>query len=338
MIRLLAIAASLRLTFPAMAALLVGVVVAYRGGLPTTWWVAGPLLVLAVNLGAALLVHPRFRRQPGLLCFHVALLAVLVLGALEQLRRFDGRVELLVGEAFDPANVQIRAAGPLYGSGRLDRVRFRQGHFSVDYAPHLTRRETRSHVYLPGRGVPEVFGDTRPLSMNGYQFHTTSNKGYAALLHWEGVDGAVALGAVHFPSYPLRDWEQINSWTTPAGEVLALELVLPAAAPDTRAWRLDSRRAAELPAALRVRREGHDARVARGDWIRVAEGRLRFEALHMWMGYQVSFNPLLAWLLAAGAVGVVGLAWHFWLKLWSRPLPGAAGATKEARDGAVVHP
>jgi cytochrome c biogenesis protein len=301
--------------------------------------VAGPLLVLALNLGAALLVHPRFRRQAGLLCFHVALLAVLVLGALEQLRRFDGRVELLVGEAFDPGNVQVRAAGPLYGDARLDPVRFRQGHFSVEYAPQLTRRETRSLVYLPGRETPVIVGDTRPLSMGGYHFHTTSNKGYAALLRWEGADGAMAVGAVHFPSYPLRDWEQVNRWTTPVGEELALELILPEAAPDTRTWRLDSRRAADLPASLGVSRDGGEGRVARGDWVPVAGGRLRFEGLRMWMGYQVSFNPLLAWLLAAGGVGVAGLAWHFWVKLWSRPLPDAAApVSKEERDGAVAHP
>ena len=98
MTRLLSIAASLRLTFPAMLALVLGVLVSYRGGFESDWWVSGPLVVLAVNLAAALVVHPRFRRQPGLLCFHLALLAVLVLGATEQLRRFEGRVELLVGE------------------------------------------------------------------------------------------------------------------------------------------------------------------------------------------------------------------------------------------------
>ncbi|NCF80200.1 MAG: hypothetical protein GWP74_01195 [Proteobacteria bacterium] len=340
MMRLLSIAASLRLTFPAMLALVVGVLVSYRGGFDSHWWVSAPLLVLAVNLAAALVVHPRFRRQPGLLCFHLALLAVLVLGATEQLRRFEGRVELLVGEAFNARNVQTQAAGPLYGVDRLRGVAFRQDHFSVDYGPNLTRRKTRSHVNLVGQGdEPVVFGDTRPLGIAGFHFHTTSNKGYAALLRWEERDAKPALGAVHFPSYPLQDWQQVNRWTTPGGSELTLELVFPEHAPDTRAWRLDSRNASRMPVKLRVRGRGRDFELERGQWLSIAGGRLRFDELRMWMGYQISFNPLLAWLLAAGTVGIAGLAWHFWQKLWSRPLPAGGGQlpSKRRRDAAVVH-
>jgi len=340
MMRLLNIAASLRLTFPAMVALVVGVLVRYRGGFDSAWWVAGPLVVLALNLAAALVVHPRFRLQPGLLCFHLALLAVLVLGATEQLRRFEGRVELLVGEAFDARNVQTQAAGPFYSVDRLLRVAFRQDHFSVDYGANLTRRKTRSLVYLAGQGdEPVVFGDTRPLGIAGFHFHTTSNKGYAALLRWQDGDGKQTLGAVHFPSYPLRDWQQVNGWTVPGGGELTLELVLAEPAPDTRPWRLDSRDASRIPARLRVRWSGRDFEVGRGEWLTIAGGRLRFDELRMWMGYQISFNPLLAWLLAAGTVGIAGLAWHFWRKLWSQPLPGDAGQlpSKRRRDAAVVH-
>jgi len=340
MMRLLTISGSLKLTLPAMVALVLGVLVSYRAGFASAWWVAGPLVALALNLAAALVVHPRFRRQPGLLCFHLALLAVLVIGALEQLRRFEGRVELLVGEDFAARNVETQAAGPLYGADRLGRARFRQGHFSVDYAADLTRRATRSQVYLDGeRGAQMVFGDTRPLAIAGFHFHTTSNKGYAALLRWQDRDGSRALGAVHFPSYPLRDWQQVNRWTTPGGDELTLELDLPEPAPDTRAWRLDSREASRMPATLLVNWSGREAAVGRGEWLSIAGGRLRFEGLRMWMGYQISFNPLLAWLLAAGGVGVAGLAWHFWNKLWSRPLPTGSGQrpSKGGRDAAVVH-
>lgn len=339
MSRLLASAASLKLTFPAMVALVIGVLVTYRAGLASTWWVTAPLIVLAVNLGAALVVHPRFRRQPGLLCFHLALLAILVLGALEQLYRFEGRVELLVGEAFDPRNVESRVAGPLFDPGRLDGVRFRQGHFSVEYAPNLTRGATHSRAYRDDGDAAEIVGDTRPFRMAGFHLHTTSNKGYAALLRWEDRERGRVFGAVHFPSYPLRDWRQTNRWTTPGGEPLELELVLPGPAGEAGAWRLDSGEVGRLPVSLRVRWEGREFVVGRGEWLSVANGRLGFESLRMWMGYQVSFNPFLAWLLVAGTVGVVGLAWHFWRKLWSRPLAGATTTSgRRARDAAVVHP
>ncbi len=97
--RLLTGIASLKLTLPGMGLLLVGVLVSYRFGAVSAWWVAAPLVLLAVNLAAAILVQPRFRRQPGLLAFHLALLAVLVVGAIERLSYFHGRAELLVGEA-----------------------------------------------------------------------------------------------------------------------------------------------------------------------------------------------------------------------------------------------
>jgi cytochrome c biogenesis protein len=111
MMRLLSIAASLRLTFPAMLALVVGVLVSYRGGFDSHWWVSAPLLVLAVNLAAALVVHPRFRRQPGLLCFHLALLAVLVLGATEQGLSPGSLLGGLRSQSHPPQNPQPRQPG-----------------------------------------------------------------------------------------------------------------------------------------------------------------------------------------------------------------------------------
>jgi hypothetical protein len=158
-------------------------------------------------------------------------------------------------------------------------------------------------------------------------------------MRWEDRHGDQVLGAVHFPSYPLKDWQQVNRWITPEGTELTVELVLPERARDTSAWLLDSRDASRMASALRVRWGEHDAAVDRGQWLTISDSRLRFEALGMWMGYHISFNPLLAWLLAAGAVGVAGLAWHFWQKLWSRPLPAATGQStpERTRDAAVVH-
>jgi hypothetical protein len=104
----------------------------------------------------------------------------------------------------------------------------------VDYGPNLTRRKTRSHVNLVGQGdEPVVFGDTRPLGIAGFHFHTTSNKGYAALLRWQERDAKPALGAVHFPSYPLQDWQQVNRWTTPGGSELTLAAAMRRACPSS---------------------------------------------------------------------------------------------------------
>jgi len=340
MSRLLTRVASLKLTLPGMGLLLVGVLVSYRLGAVSAWWVVAPLTLLAVNLAAAIMVQPRFRRQPALLAFHLALLAVLVLGAVERLSYFHGRAELLVGEAFDAASVQVQARGPWFRQQRLQRVSFVQGDFSVAYGPGLTRGQTRSQVLVPeGPNLPAIIGDTRALSLAGFRFYTTSNKGYAATLTWVGGDAVPQRGAIHFPSYPLEDWRQVNGWTTPAGTDVRLELTLPQPAPDTRAWLLESRRAASLDSMLTVRWDERSASVRVGQWSALPGGRMRFDGLRMWMGYHVSFNPLLPWLLVAGAVGVAGLSWHFWRRLWSRPLPGeeARSELDSARDAPLVH-
>lgn len=337
--RLLAGIASLKLTLPGMGLLLIGVLVSYRAGAVSAWWVAAPLLLLAVNLAAAIAVQPKFRRQPALLTFHLALLAVLALGAIERLSYFHGRVELLVGEAFDAASVQAQAQGPLYRRGRLQRVSFVQGDYTVAYAPSLSRGETRSRVFLPDRaGTSTEFGDTHALSLAGFQFYTTSNKGYAAMLTWIGGDAAARRGAVHFPSYPLRDWKQTNTWSTPAGTDITLELTLPRTTPDDRAWLLDSRHAANMQSTLTARWDSQRVSIRAGEWIALPGGRMRFDGLRMWMGYHISFNPLLPWLLAAGAVGVAGLSWHFWRRLWSRPLTTehVPVETEDARDAQLA--
>ena len=54
--------ASLRLTAAALAALALGVAWAYVGDARSAWSVAAPMLVLALNLAAAIAVNPAFRR------------------------------------------------------------------------------------------------------------------------------------------------------------------------------------------------------------------------------------------------------------------------------------
>lgn len=337
--RLLSALGSLKLTLPGMALLVVGVLASYRAALTPAWWVAAPLALLAVNLAAAIATNVRFRRQPGLLVFHLCLLAVLLLAAAGRLAYFSGRAQVLVGEAFDAAAVQVQSRGPWHPGERLDGVSFVQGDFSVAYAPGLTRGETRSEVSLPDRAnATAVVGDTRPLKAAGFRFYTTSNKGYAALLTWLGEDGGRSRGAIHFPSYPLKDWNQVNRWRTSAGTELRVELVLARRAPDTRDWVLDSRRARGA-GSLRVHRGERSRALQPGEWLELPGGRLRFDELRMWMGYHIAFDPMLSWLLAAGALGVAGLAWHFWRKLWSRPLaaPEPESTRHSGRDAPLVH-
>ena len=57
-----------------------------------------------------------------------------------------------------------------------------------------------------------------------------------------------------------------------------------------------------------------------GETVSTGRHRVKLEALRLWLGYEVFYNPVLSWLLAAALVAVMGLAWHFWAKLWSKPL------------------
>ena len=320
--------ASLRLTLFGMSVLGAAALISYRlPDLPPTW-LAAPLTLLAMNLLAALIARPQFRRQGGLLVFHLCLLAIIVLAAAGLMTRLQARVELVEGQTFDAASVITVRQGPWH-PWRLDRVHFEQGAIQVDYGPNLIRGRTRSELTIAdgARGPIRVrVGDTRPLSVDGYRFGTTFNKGYAILLTWHGAGGEVVTGAVHMPAYPLLEWNQRNRWVSPQDQTLELELELAEPARD-RAWTLSSDGA----------RGRLLARVADGDAIALEPGAVlpltggvvRFDGLRLWMGYRIDYNPILPWLFSAALVGVAGLAWHFWRKLWSAP-PGAHESERAA--------
>lgn len=310
MMQLLKKMASLRLSLAGMAALaVVAVAAAGRNGIDTAY-AAIPIGVLIVNLLAALATSRSFRTQTGLLVFHVGLLLVFLLAGLTVLSRFDGHVEVVQGGEFAAQAVEIEEQGWLH-SGRLDRVHFVQGPIRVDYLPGLRRRATRSAIEVAngGGGVePLTIGDRDTAVLGGYRFAATFNKGFAVIVGWQGHDGRVQYGSIHFPSYPENDWNQRIDWTTPAGEALVLELQLgePPIRPN-ETWTLGR---TDLPFTLRVT-GGSDAVLAAGESLAVAGGHVSVEALRLWMGYRVDYLPLLPWMLAAAFLAIGGLALHY---------------------------
>ena len=234
--RLLAAAASLRLTLGGMVLLAGGVLAASEGG--GTGWIAPPLFLLAGNLLAAMAVHPRLRRQGPLLGLHVSLLLLAALAGYGQLTAFHGRFELSEGQSFDPALVITDRQGPWHRLA-LPAGLFEQGPVAVAYRAGMVRGTTRSQLRVAdaeGHRQPLEVGDDRPLVHGGYRFYTTPNKGFAVRLRWQSRDGTVARGAVHLPSYPLLALEQRNGWQTPAGEAVMLHLELPEPPPEGREW------------------------------------------------------------------------------------------------------
>jgi cytochrome c biogenesis protein len=304
--------ASTRLTLAALAALFAVLAVQVTA----IELSAGPLItllaLLAVNLAAALVVHPRLRRERALLVFHLALLALLALAAIGRLTFFDGHVEVLEGAAFDPDAVVVDGAGPLHRN-RLRAVRFVQGPFEVDYAPGVRRSFTRNRVVAFDGGAPQerLIGDDVPLVAAGYRFYTTHNKGRAVVLTFTAPGRPPLTGALHFPSYPLFDWKQDAAWSAPDRTALKLWLHADDWRERDAAWTL---RSTPEGATLVVEATGarHELRV--GESLALAGGTLRFDSVRGWMGYRIFFDPTLPWLLGAASIAALALAWFYFAR------------------------
>ncbi|HET9978634.1 MAG TPA: cytochrome c biogenesis protein ResB [Burkholderiaceae bacterium] len=322
--RLLAHVGSLRTALVLMA-LLGGVVFAA----PTAPWIGAALGALALNLCAALIVHPLLRRNAPLLVFHLALLAVVLLAGLGRLARLDGRFELVAGEPFDGQLID-HEAGPLYVQ-RLQRLAFRQDGFTIDYAPGRQRGATRNAVAwldADGRTQRAVIGDHRPLVIDAHRVYTTSNKGFAPLLQWRPERGDALRGAVHLPSYPMHELTQSREWTLPDGRAVWVQLQFDETpiAPDAAAQ-------FRLPAVHRlvVRVGEQRAELVAGAAMALPGGVLVYEGLRPWMGYRVTHDPSLPWLLAASLLAALSLAVHYVVKFRgarasAAPAPALAGA------------
>lgn len=323
--------ASLRLTLPGMLLLAAGVLVRYLDAGASALWLVLPLLLLACNLLAALFVNPRFRRQPALLLFHLCLLVLVVLICASQLTSLQGRLEITEGQAFSASDVAVVRQGTWHPRQRLHEVAFIQGPVRVDYNPGLQRVRTASRLWVNDdrQGMRAVvIGDNTPLQAAGYRFYTTANKGLAAILTWIDDNGGAHSGAVHFPSYPVNDWRQLNEWSGPGGERLALELVFNARPDFRHAWALTS---ARMATALRVTTRDVTRVLQAGEQLPVGSSVLRFDGVRLWMGYEIRYEPLLPWLFTIAVVGVLALAWHFRIRLAAR-VAGGANLPRRARE------
>lgn len=306
--------ASLRLTVVAMSALAGTMVCAQLNEEVDYSWITLPIAVLLVNLLAALFTNVRLRREPALVLFHLALVAVCVLAALDAATRFHGRVELVEGQSLDSGQVQTTDRGVWHRS-RLDETALRQDTIEVEFAPNMNRQRTRSKVSFVDDGMEkrDELGESRALELRGYRFATTSNKGYAMVLTWRDAEGREATGAIHFPSYPAQEWRQQQTWRTPAGQQVTLSL-----RPHTRP-RMDSEwilsaNASAVDAEIVI--EGVSAPLVRGEWQALRDGAVRLDDVRLWMGYRVDYQPLIPWMFVVSLLGVAALAWYFHARLW----------------------
>jgi len=297
---------------------------------PARWPLALVIAALGVNLLAALVVHPAFRRRLPLLVSHLALLALVLLVALGKLMALDGRFELTEGVPFDGTLID-RDAGPLHVD-RLQRLSFRNDGFQIDYAPGRKRGATRNPVTWTGEdGLPQsaVIGDHHPLLLQGHRFYTSPNKGFAPVLRWLPERGEPQLGAVHLPSFPMHELQQSRAWALPDGREawVMLRIDEPLIDPQSAAH-------FSLPREHRLvlRIGAQRAELAPGQSVAVQGGTLVYEGLRTWMGYRVSYDPTLPWLLASSLLAALSLALHYLQKFRAR-LSTAPQALVGARLG-----
>ena len=334
MMSLLRKLASLRLTLVGMALLATLSIFASRNDDVDAGVTAVPLVILVVNLLAALVTNRSFRAQTGLLIFHVGLLLVFACIGLTVLLRFDGHVEVLQGAAFDAARVETVEQGRWHDD-RLGDIEFYQGEVRINYLPSLNRQDTHSAIeYRAASGELRriTIGDTRTATIDGYRVAATFNKGFALLLQWTGDDGNEILGAVHMPSFPEFDWKQVTTWTTPAGQEVELELDFDKpVSSDTESWTFG---ATSMPYTLRVAAAGVAPRKLReGGRARLEGGVVRAVDLRTWMAYRIVYQPFLPWMFVAAMLSIIGLGMHFARRYL--PAPGRADGSRE--EDALAH-
>jgi len=310
--------ASLKFALAILLLLGAGVLATYRSEARNAWFLAVPLGLSAVNLGCAILTSATFRRRTALLVFHLALIAIVLLVAAGRLTYLKGQLELSTGETFAGRLSQVER-GPWHW-WRLDRVRFANEGFTIDYHPGLKRGRTLNTVASideGGRWQRSVIGDNQPLVLTGYRFYTSPNKGFAPLFTWYPAHGEPRRGTIHLPSYPMNEYRQALEWTVPETEVKLWTLL------QFDEIVLDPARSSQfrLPGEhVLVVREG-DARheLKPGGRLALPQGVLVYEGLTTWMGYNVFHDWTMPWLLAACLLAVASLAWHFRNKFAAQP-------------------
>ena len=309
--------ASLKLTLVGLILLGIASMAVYKLEHNAAPWLAAPLLLLGLNLIAAVATNGVFRRNTPLLVFHLALITIVLLAAVGRLTYLKGAAEVTEGEVF--AGLKHSEAGPLH-PWRIDRVRFINDGMDIDYTPGPVRVSTVSRVrWLDAQGVERqgVARDNTPLVLLGYHFTVTANKGFAPVLLWQPKVGAEVAGAVHLPSYPTQAEAQTATWrpSTTTDDIWLMLPINETLIPADKASRF------RLPSDQKlVVRQGEGRWELRpGERVQLPQGVLEYLELRTWMGYQVYYDWTVPWLLAASVVAILSMAWHFWSKFASNP-------------------
>jgi len=312
--------ASLRLTLAIFVVFLLGILLAHLAGLSFSPIVTACCFLWALNLIAVLFSHGNFRRQPALLVFHLALLVIVILVAAGRLIYLNGQAEVLEGQAFSGRLVNFESGR--FHPWSLKEASFVNHGFQVRYAPGLQRLETRNRVsWTDEQGVDQtaVIGDDKPLLLKGYRFYTTWNKGFALIFEWQPKGQTPLLGSVNLPGYPGNALKQAQQWKLPGlpepvwamlqfeGDLIPQDQEGEFRLPD------------DYQVVVRYGERRWELNPADSKVVDLPGGQLRYVGLTTWMGYLVTWDATVPWLLLASTIAVLALSGHFWQKYWRRP-------------------
>ncbi|OUS27927.1 hypothetical protein A9Q98_08595 [Thalassotalea sp. 42_200_T64] len=313
--------ASVKLTFVLLLMLLFTIIVAYNGEFSWVTWLALPLVLLLLNLVAAIFSNKAFRSNLPLLLFHLTLLLTVLLVALSRLTYLDAHVELFEGEVFD---------GKLAGqkNGLLHQYSLKAGDFTniavqLEFTPMVAITAIRSRVLVATNAGPHevVIGEHKPLVINNYRFYVSRNVGYSAVFSWQALQEnspnlPTETGTIHFPPFLTNQFNQSNSWQVPNSDIELWFMLQPEE--DLLAER-KSIQLAPPQNHYMVVRNGEDRQELRvGHQLHLPQGILTYHGLRTWMGYKVHYDPFKAYLLATSLLTVLCLAWFFWQKFNQR--------------------
>ncbi|VAX15298.1 hypothetical protein MNBD_NITROSPINAE01-988 [hydrothermal vent metagenome] len=303
--------ASLQFTLVAILLLGAGALWTAYDVIPSVWIVSVPLFLLTVNLVCASIVNPAFRASAPLFVFHLGLVAIVILAALSRLTYLKGQVEVTEGVPFNYKNVGIES-GPWHNN-RLDKVHFTNDGFTTEYFSDMTVGKTRNRVSYPGvDGMRKslVIGNQNPLVIEGYRFYTTNNRGFAPLFTWIPADGREPLtGAKHLPRYPGMKDKQATSWKVPelgldAFLMLVIEKEFLVEGKDSYFKKPEKYH-------LLVKIGDDTMQMRPGDRFKTEKGELVYRELRTWMGYSITGDWTMPWLVAASVIITVGATWYF---------------------------
>ena len=321
--RLLLALASLKLTLVGLLLLGLTTLMVFPIERSATTWLAAPLLLLALNLMAAVATNRVFRRQMPLLVFHLALIVLVLLAAAGRMTYLKGQTEVTEGAAFE--GLTGMQAGPWHG-GRLDQLYFVNDGFEISYVagPVLDRNVSRVR-WRDARGQEQrgEIEQNQPLVLLGYRIYPTSNKGFAPLFVWHANQQQPLLTSVHLPSFPANANAQAQTWRPPGSKediwlMLGVEQNL---IPSDRAslFRLPDDR------KLVLRHRDVRYELQPGERLTLPDGTLEYRELRTWMGYRIFYDWTSPWMLAACAMAVASMGWHFSKKFASTPWNAVPG-------------